>query len=86
MIRARGRGAGEVVDLIDLEPERMDDIVPQKLEVAAAEQMSHVRLLAGEKVVDADDIMPHVDQTFTEVAAKKASTAGDENPFNGWHL
>ena len=85
LIVAGGGGAGEVVDLVDLEPERVDDVVPEELEIAAAEQVGDVRLLAREEVVDADHVVPHLHETVAEMAAEKAGTAGDEDPLDGWH-
>jgi hypothetical protein len=38
---------------------------------------------AGEEVIQADDIMTVVQQTFTEVRAKEAGTASDESAGAG---
>jgi hypothetical protein len=43
-------GTGEVVDSIDLDIQREGDVVPQQLEVGAAEQMGDVATCTGEKV------------------------------------
>lgn len=72
---------GEIVDLINLEPERMNDVVPEQFKVSAAKQVGNVCLLAGKEVVSTDDIMSLLDQPFAEVTAKEAGTAGDENAF-----
>jgi hypothetical protein len=85
LIVARGGRAGEVVDLVHLQPERMDDVVADELEVRLLEQVGDVRLLTGEEVVDADHVVPLGHEPLTEVAAEEAGPAGDENSFDGGH-
>ena len=63
----------------------MDHVVSDELEVATAEQVGDVGLLTREKVVDADDVVPHLDETVTEVAAEKTGTAGDKDAFDCCH-
>ena len=82
LIVAGGSRAGEVIDLVHFEPERVDDVVADELEVAPAEQMGDVRLLAGEEVVDADHVVAGVDESLAEVAAEEAGPAGNENPLD----
>jgi hypothetical protein len=49
-----------------------------------------VVLLAGEEVIEADDIVALIDHAFADVAAEEAGTAGDEDSFvlhgGGWGL
>ena len=85
LIVARRGGAGEVVDLIDFQPDRLRDVVPDQLEVRPAEQVRDVRLLAGEEIVEADDVVPLVDEPFAQVRAEKARAAGDENASRSAH-
>jgi hypothetical protein len=59
--------------------------MPQQFEVASAEQMGDVRLLAREEVVETDHIVAHRYESVTEMAAKKAGAAGDENAFERGH-
>ena len=47
--------AGEVVDLVDLQEERVRHVVPNQLEVRPLEQVHDVELLAREEVVEAND-------------------------------
>ena len=82
LVVARRRGAGEVVDLIDLEHDRLGHVVADQLEVAPAEQVGDVRLLAREEVVEADDVVPLLDETIAKVRAEEAGTAGDEDPLD----
>ena len=76
---ARRGGASQVVDFVDLQQNRLCDVVADQLEVRAVEQMGDVRLLAGEKIVQADDVMPSLQQPFAEVGAEKTGPAGNEN-------
>jgi hypothetical protein len=39
--------------------------------------MRDVRFLAGEKVIDADNVVPVVDEPLAEVRAQKTGAAGD---------
>ena len=57
IVAGRG-GAGEVVDLVDFQQDRLRDVVPDQLEIRPVEQMGDVRLLAGEKIVEADHVVP----------------------------
>jgi hypothetical protein len=50
----------------------MDHIVADHLEIQAIEQMSDVSLLAGEKMIEANDILPLGDQPFAEMGAEKS--------------
>lgn len=49
-----------------------------QLEVWVIEQMQDVVFGAGEEVVQADDIVAVVQQSFAQVRAEEAGTAGDE--------
>src|SRR5690606_8027606 len=75
----RGSGAGEVVDLINFNFERVDDVVADELEVRVAHQVLHILLSAGKKVVHADHLMIVFQQTLAKVTAEKAGSASDQN-------
>jgi hypothetical protein len=64
----RGR-ASQVVDLVYFEDERLGNIVPNQVEVWPIKQMGDVRFLAGEEIIDANDIVTVVDETFAEMRA-----------------
>jgi hypothetical protein len=63
----------------------MNDVVPHELEVRPRQQVRDVRLLAGEEIVDANDVMSLVDQPFTQMAAEKTCAAGYQNPLDRRH-
>ena len=59
--------------------------MPDQLEVRPAQQVGDVRLLAGEEVVEADHVVPLVDQPLAQVRAQKPGPAGDQNAFDLRH-
>ena len=75
-----GGGAGEVVDLVDLEEDGLDDIVADELEARVGEVVRDVFLAAREEVVDDDDAVPAGEELVHEVAADEAGAAGDDHP------
>ena len=78
VVRRRG-GAGQVVDLVDLELERVDHVVAHQLEVGAAVEVGNVALAAGKKVIEANDVVAVFEQAVAEVGTQKAGAAGDKN-------
>ena len=77
----RGR-AGEVVDLVHLDKQRVRYVVPHRLEMRVAEQPGDVVLAAGEIVVDAKHVMALRPQPLAKMRAEKAGAAGDKNAFS----
>ena len=71
VMRRRGR-AGQIVNAINLELERVDDIVTDQFEVRIPQQMFDVLFSSGEKIVEADDIMPLTDETVAQVGSQKS--------------
>lgn len=51
-----GRGAGQVVDLVNFQQDGVHDVVADELKVGLVEQVQDVLLGAREKVVHADDL------------------------------
>ena len=60
----------------------MCNVVADQLEIRLVEQMLNVELLAGEEVIDADDVVALGYETVTQVRAEKSGAAGDEDAFN----
>ena len=75
------RRAGEIVDLIDLDIQWKGDVVAHQLEVGMIEQRRDIGAGAGEEIVDAEHVMPALDQPGAEVRADEAGTPGDQNPL-----
>ena len=63
----------------------MDDVVPQQFKIFVAKQMGDIRLLAGEEVVHADNIVAVSHESLAEMAAEKSGTTSDQNPFEQGH-
>jgi hypothetical protein len=56
VMNGRG-GALKVVDRVDVDEERLGDVVPHQLEAGVAEQMCDVFFASGVEVIDADHFM-----------------------------
>ena len=67
LIVSRGSRTSQVVDFVDFQVQRMNNVVANQLEIGLSEQMNNVGLLAGKEVVDTDDVMPFVHQAFTQM-------------------
>ena len=78
---AGGGGTGQVVDFVHFEEDRQRDVVADQLEVWTVQQVTDVRLLAGEEVVQAEDVVSLFDQALAEVRAEEPGPAGHQNSF-----
>ncbi len=73
------RGAREVVDLVDLEEQRVRDVVPDELEVRPAQEVLDVLLPARKKVVQTDHLFPALEQGLAQVRAQESGGTGDDD-------
>ena len=64
--------AGQIVDLIYLHIEREGDIMPHQFKMWIIKEMQDILLVSGKVVIDAEDIVSILEQTFTEMGAEKA--------------
>src|SRR5437867_1473099 len=55
------------------------DVVPHEFEPGMAHQMSNILLRAGEKVVQANDVIAHFKQTIAQMTANKPDSARDNS-------
>ncbi len=69
-----------MVDLVDLEQERLDDVVSNELEPRVTEMVHHVLFSSGEEVIDDDHAVATLDQTVDEVGPDETGTACDYDP------
>ena len=74
-----GCRAGEIVNPVDLEFERVDDIVAHELEAGIADKMLDIRLTTSEEIVEADDFVSLLDQAIAEMRTKESGSAGNED-------
>ena len=81
VVDRRGR-AGEVVDFVELAPERLRHVMEDEGEAAVGQQVVDVRLGAGEEVVEDRHLVAFVEKAFREMRADEAGAAGDERFFN----
>ncbi len=63
----------------------MGDVVTDKFEIGLLQQVDNIAFLAGEKIVQADDIMPFGHHPFAQESAQKSGTPGDQNAFLRGH-
>ncbi|CAI0467332.1 unnamed protein product [Linum tenue] len=76
----RGGRASQVVDLIHLQQNRFDHIVPNQLEPVVPEMMHQVLLPAREEIVDHNHTVPSPNQPVDEMAPDETRPAGDQDP------
>ncbi|GER28647.1 UDP-glucuronic acid decarboxylase 1 [Striga asiatica] len=76
----RGRRAGQMVDLIDFQQNRLHHIVPDQFEPRVPEQMHHVLLPPREEIVHHDHVVPSGDQLVHQMAPDETRAAGDDDP------
>ena len=73
------RGAGQIVDLVHLQPDGHRDVVPDEFEIRRFQQVSDVALLAGEEIVEADHVVACLDHPLAQMGAQKAGPAGNQD-------
>src|SRR6476469_8615720 len=74
----RGR-AGQIVDLVYLDEERLGDVRPERLEALIIEQVLDILSSAGEEVVQAYYVVTLCQEAFAEVRSDEAGTAGHKD-------
>lgn len=75
-----GGRAGEMVDLVDLEEERLYDVVADELEPGVPKMVHHVFFPPREEVIHNDHTVPSLDQTVHKVRADEPGTASHHDP------
>ena len=75
------RGAGEVVDLVDLDIERKGHVVADELEARMIVQVFDVAFAAGEQVVGAQYLVALFKKPVAQMRSQKSGAAGDEYSF-----
>ena len=78
----RRSGAREIVYFIDLDMERIRHVVPQQFEVPVRQQVLDILSRASEKIVNAQNLAPGLEQALAQVGSQKSGAAGDkDSPF-----
>ena len=76
---------GDQLGLIDrtLTPDRVGlDVVVEKLEILATEEMRNIIEGASEKIIDNDDIKAHLEKVIREMGTQKSGTTGNKYAHN----
>lgn len=79
VMHRRGR-ASEVVDLVNFQENRLDDVVSDEFEPGIPEVVNQVVLPPREEVIHHDHAVPSLHQTVHEVAPHEAGPTSHENP------
>lgn len=64
-----GSGTGQVIDFIHFKKNRQNKIMTDQFEIGFSEQMSNIAFASGEKIIQAQDLMPLADKTVTKMGA-----------------
>ena len=67
LVMHRRGGAGQVIDAVHLQQDRLDDVMADQLEAVVVHQVDDVVLAAGEEIVQADHVVTLTEQAFAEV-------------------
>lgn len=81
LVRNRTCRAGEMVDLVHFDDERLDDVVTDELKIGMPDPLGEVVLLAGEKVVEDEHFVTHEHEAIHQMRADEAGASRNENPF-----
>ncbi|HET7238356.1 MAG TPA: hypothetical protein VFI76_04980, partial [Terrimicrobiaceae bacterium] len=65
LIVRRRRRASQIVNLIDLDLERIDDVMSDQLELRILQKVGDVLFPAGEKVVQTQNLVALIDKPIT---------------------
>ena len=63
-------GAGQIVDLVAFQKERVHDVVPDDFEMRVVPQMVDVGPTAGKEVVDADHFLTVIEQPLAQMTGR----------------
>ena len=66
----------------EFEVDGVGDVVTDAFKMVIPQEMADVVLAAGEKIVEAEDILPLGEKPLAEVRSEKTGAAGDENPLH----
>jgi hypothetical protein len=81
LVMDRGRGTGEVIDLVHLDKERKGDIMAEKLKVRVPHQVDDISLRPRIEIVDAEDIAAVTKKilVLAEMGPQESGSAGHQN-------
>jgi hypothetical protein len=71
---------GEVIDPVHFQQERLHDIMTEQFKIPIRKKSVDVLPPAGEKVVQADDLVTFPEQSFAQVRPQEPRAAGNQYP------
>lgn len=79
LIMNRGGRAGQVVDLIDLQQNRLNDVMPNELEPRVPKMVHQIILPPGKEIINHNHVVAPVKELVNKMRPNEPSTAGDDN-------
>jgi hypothetical protein len=86
LIVDRGGGACEIIDLIYLEQDGVNHVMPKDLETGIRQKMGDIASGAGKVVVQADHLRSGIQQAVAEVAPQKTGSSGYNDSFGSQRI
>ena len=74
-------GTGQIVNLVNFQKDRLRQIVSDQFKVRFIEQVKNVFFVAGKKIVQAQDIVTVLHQTFAQMGPQKPGAPCYQNAF-----
>ena len=81
----RGSGTGQIVDLVHFQGQGGGDVVADQLEIGFGQEICDVVAEASEQIVQTQDVMALLNQSLTEMGAKKSSPSRHQNALMNRH-
>ena len=76
-----------VVDLVNFQKNRKGHIVADQIKIGFSDEVGNVGLLRREEIIEADHVVPFVDQSLADVRSEKSCPAGYQDTLSllSWH-
>lgn len=81
LVMDRGSRASQVIDLVNLQEDGLNDVVPNELEIGVSKMVKQVILPSGEEIVDHNHAIASLNQTIHQVASDETGPTGHHNPL-----
>jgi hypothetical protein len=78
LVMDRRRRTGKVVDLVHLQEDRLNDVVPYQFEIGILQQCMDVPPSSGKKIVQTEDLMPLAEQTLAEMGPEETGASSNK--------
>ena len=86
LVMNRGRRAGEVINVVDLDVERKADIMSNELKPGIRHDVVHVLPRCRDEVVQAEDLIPAGQQSLAQMGAYESGSSDDKDSAVAEHL